>query len=214
MSEPENKHKSMGIGALGNTNVVFRNKSRWYFNLQEKVSIPWTNPTTGVTHPCNPFEDKTVDHTAFFVKVKAVNNKELEGVPGVKIAEDADSNFNFKNEATKIFFNLPKEASETFWQFLKESLNFDKTPTFEERIKLALKWNGVFNLYDGCGGLMETWTLHNIIPWTINFSDMDYTCGQDTYLEVILLYSTATFKNHRPLPQTQECKPEGPEIKL
>ena len=56
------------------------------------------------------------------------------------------------------------------------------------------KKNCVLELYDGCGGIMESWSLENAWPQSVDFGDLDYSSSEVMLVTVVLRYDRACFK--------------------
>ena len=61
---------------------------------------------------------------------------------------------------------------------------------------------GKLSLLDGSGYNLETWTLYNCWPQSINFGDLDYSSSEECTIELTLRYSYAKYLNYcaKPLP--------------
>jgi hypothetical protein len=63
---------------------------------------------------------------------------------------------------------------------------------------------GKLILLDGCGFVLETWTLINCWPKTINFGELDYKESAECDISVTIRYSYANY--------TSNCAPLAPEL--
>jgi len=51
--------------------------------------------------------------------------------------------------------------------------------------------DGLLALYDGCGAVVEKWTLKNCFIQAINFGDLDYSSNDECTIEVTVRYDKA-----------------------
>jgi hypothetical protein len=56
----------------------------------------------------------------------------------------------------------------------------------------------VIKLWDGCGSLLESWTLKDVWPTAVNFGDLDYSNSEECTIELTLRYSDVTYVNECP----------------
>lgn len=57
------------------------------------------------------------------------------------------------------------------------------------------KRTGLLELYSGCGEILESWTLENCYPQTIDFGDLDMASSDLVYIDVTLRYDRAYMNN-------------------
>ena len=176
---------NMGIGALGQTTTIFKRKYRW---------------TLQIAFPCN----NTVIPPSF-VKVAARPSLTIQ-----------DTEINYLNAKTWI----PGKAS---WETISVTyLDVSTTGTDTSSIYL-LEWlctiyqfyavggqtnlrttqggpqdysgTGTLMLYDGCGNELETWTLNNMFPTSINFGELDYSSSDNCEIALTLRYSGVNYSS-------------------
>jgi phage tail-like protein len=58
-------------------------------------------------------------------------------------------------------------------------------------VDASLKKNATLKMLDGCGNAVETWTLENAWPQTINFGELDMGSSDVALVEVTLRYDRA-----------------------
>ena len=58
-------------------------------------------------------------------------------------------------------------------------------------------WNSqaILEMYDGCGTLMEQWTLYSCWIQSINFGDLDYSSTEEATIELQIRYSEVFYKS-------------------
>lgn len=60
-------------------------------------------------------------------------------------------------------------------------------------------------LYDGCGTVMETWTLVYVWPQAINFGELDYSSSEEVTIELTLRYQNAIYSAACPGGSINPC---------
>jgi hypothetical protein len=57
-------------------------------------------------------------------------------------------------------------------------------------------WNGIgtLKMWDGCGSLIETWTLRSMWPQSVNFGDLDYANSEEATIEMTMRYSEVEYE--------------------
>jgi hypothetical protein len=173
------KTMNMGIGSLGRdvrcpecgtefkdcTHIVFKRKFRW---------------TVEADLPGGKIEP-------MFVKVNARPTPDIE-----------ETEINFLNGKTW----LPKDgwqdmtistwdldAKEDFWKVIYPSLiaEGECSPENYGKFKVCL--------YDGCGCMLESWTLEDAYISNVNFSELDHSSSECVDIEMNIRYKKATYKS-------------------
>lgn len=167
----------MGIGRLGFQNLVFKRKFRFTFELVDicgNKSVP-----------------------KHYVKLAARPSLSIE-----------ETEINFLHGRTW----LPGKASwETMTVTYIDVADFDMGPLFSwltsiynfaDPVNLQMgsqrrdyTATALIKLWDGCGNLLELWTLRNVWPTTINFGELDYSSSEETTVELTLRYSDVKYEN-------------------
>lgn len=165
----------MGIGQLGFTNLVFKRKFRFTFELFDICK--------GQSVPRH------------FVKVASRPNLSIE-----------ETEINFLNAKTWI----PGKASwETMTVTYVDVATADIAPLFNwlasvynfaDPLNLTMgasrqdyTGTAVLKLWDGCGGLLEVWTMKDVWPSAINFGDVDYASSDECTIELTMRYSQVSY---------------------
>lgn len=178
----------MGIGNLGFKNLIFKRKFRYTFELfdicQGKQSVP-----------------------RHYVKVA--------GRPSLSVEE---TEVNFLNAKTWI----PGKASwETLTVTYIDVATIDAAPLFSwlasvydftDPINLRMGAHrndyaatAVIKMWDGCGQLLESWTLSDVWPTAVNFGDLDYSSSEEATIELTLRYSSVKYVAECPGFQISPC---------
>jgi len=167
----------MGIGRLGFQNLIFKRKFRFTFELE--------NICGGGKIPKD------------FVKVAAR--------PSVSIEE---TEINFLNAKTWI----PGKASwETISVTYIDVADTNMGPLFSwlasiynfaDPINLQMgsqrkdyTGTGIIKLWDGCGSLLEIWTLEDVWPTAIDFGTLDYESSEAATIDLTLRYSNVRYQS-------------------
>lgn len=166
----------MGIGQLGFKNLIFKRKFRFtweLFDICGGQSVP-----------------------KHFVKVASRPSLGIE-----------EQEINFLNAKTWI---PGKAAWETMTVTYIDVSSFEMSPLFSwlasvynftDPIQLEMgsqrqdyTATAVLKLWDGCGFLLETWTLKDVWPTAINFGDLDYSSSEDVTIELTMRYSDVQYE--------------------
>jgi hypothetical protein len=166
----------MGIGRLGFNNLIFKRKFRFTFELQDICG--------GQSVP------------NYYVKVASRPNLEVE-----------ETEINFLNAKTWI----PGKAS---WQTMSvtylDVATADAAPLFSwlasvynftDPINLGMgskrsdySATAILKLWDGCGQLLEKWTMKDVWPTNIDFGDLDYSASEIVEIALTLRYSEVKYE--------------------
>lgn len=167
--------QSMGIGPLGFSNLVFKRKFRYTFSLSNicgNLSVP-----------------------PHYVKTASRPNLEIEEVE-----------LNFLNAKTWIpgkgswqtmtvtYIDVATNTAAPLFNWLASVYNFTNPVTLEmgsHRSDYTATAN--LNILDGCGNLIETWTMGDVWPTGINFGDLDYSSSDLCEIELTMRYSQVQY---------------------
>jgi hypothetical protein len=182
----------MGIGNLGFSNLIFKRKFRFTFELQDicgNQSVP-----------------------KHYVKVAARPNLNVEEVE-----------VNFLNATTWIpgkakwetmtvtYIDVATAEMASLYNWLASVYNF--TDPIQLQMGSQRKdytATGILKLWDGCGQLLETWTMKDVWPTNVNFGELDYSSSEEVTIELTLRYSDVKYKNECPgFTITPCCSPCG-----
>lgn len=183
----------MGIGALGFSNVVFKRKFRYTFEIFNICGNA----------------NKRVPPS--FVKTAARPNLEVE-----------ETEFNYLNgrmfipgKATWQTINVTyiDAADMSNPQMMKPLFDWMASVyAFNRPIELPMgsrtsdfSANGLISMYDGCGSLLETWELLRMWPTNIDFGELDYASSEEATIELTLRYSDVIYTPVCPAFAIQNC---------
>jgi hypothetical protein len=188
----------MGIGVLGDANLIIKRKFRWTFRVENL---------------CNGGQIE--EH---FVK--------LASRPNLTIEETELNFLNAKTfipgkatweTITVTYIDVaghPQGANagnQALWQWLASVYEFtnpagDADVTNRMGSKRSdYEGTGVLSLFDGCGTEIERWRLRHMFPTAINFGDLDYGSSEEATIELTLRYSSVDYQNFCPGYSIEGC---------
>lgn len=72
-----------------------------------------------------------------------------------------------------------------------------------------LPLTGEIRTYDGCGTLIESWELKDVIIESINFGELDFSSSECTTIELTVSYGEVTYRSHlAPFGEEVTYKPD------
>lgn len=184
--------KPMGIGVIGQPDIVFKRKFRWTFELvgfcgNQKNLVP----EYFVTVASRP--SLTIDET----EINHLNAKTW--IPGKGMWETMSITY----------LDVAHQDMQSLWSWL--ATVYDFTDPVNLHMGERPDWNatGLLNMYDGCGVLLETWQMQRIFPTAINFGELDYSSSDIATVELTLRYSDVIYRsicpNFQPVPCCHGC---------
>jgi hypothetical protein len=171
-------NKPMGIGVIGQPDMVFKRKFRWTFEIRGF---------------CDNEANAVPEH---FVKMAAR--------PNVAIEETELNHLNAKmwipgkaswETITVTYIDVAHEEMRSLYNWLASV--YDYTDPINLRMGNKRDWRatGILNLYDGCGEVLEIWNLQNMWPTAMNFGDLDYSSSEEATIELTLRYSQVSYRS-------------------
>lgn len=188
MATPSNVGRSMGLGAIGGSDIVFKRKYRWTFEVQT---------------PCGPNIPES------FVKLAARPNLTIEEteinflhgkmwIPGKGSWETI----------TVTYYDVANvgEGINGLYSWLATVYNFTDPiglhqssrkgqPNIQGGAGFSSGYAGLatLRLYDGCGKTVETWLLGHMWPQAVNFGELDYSSSEEVVVELTLRYAEVQY---------------------
>ena len=166
---------NMGIGPLGFKNLIFKRKFRFTFELEDICGAQKVQRS--------------------YVKVAARPNLEVEEVE-----------VNFLNAKTWIpgkaswqtmtvtYIDVATLEVAPLFNWLASVYNFTNPVTLEMGSQRSdYTATAILKLWDGCGNLMETWTMKDVWPTGINFGELDYSSSEECTIELTMRYSDVRY---------------------
>lgn len=177
----------MGIGQLGFNNLIFKRKFRFTFELQDICG------------------QKTVPR--HFVKVAAKPSLTIE-----------DTEVNFLNARTWVpgkgswesitvsYLDVATVDAAPLYSWLASVYNFTDPVNLQQGSKRSdYAATAVLKTWDGCGQLIDIWTMKDVWPTSVNFGDVDYGNSDISEIELTLRYSQAEYKPICPAFRINPC---------
>ena len=181
----------MGIGLLGFKNTIFKRKFRYTFELQDICASNGSAQSV----------------PKWYVKVAGRPNWSIE-----------ETEVNFLNAKTWI---PGKQSFETMTVTYIDVATMDSAPLFNwlasvydftDPINLKMGSNrndyaatAIIKMWDGCGQLLEIWTLNDVWPSAVNFGELDYSSSEEATIELTLRYSSIQYQPVCPGFQIGPC---------
>lgn len=155
---------------LEKSSVCFKRKFRWLFKIEEisAMGINTLPPVKGA-RPSMSFKELEVKH----------------------LTEDVY--FPGKSEwkpITLTLFDL-KQNKHPVFEWIKKIYNPQNDSLWTPVLDAKLKKTGTLELYDGCGTVIEKWTLDNIWPQSSEFGELDMSSSDYLVCDVTLRYDRA-----------------------
>lgn len=151
---------------LEKTDACFKRKYRWLLKIPEISATGIdTLPPTKSARPSITFKTLEAQHmqeTIYF-----------PGKPDWK-------------PLNLTLFDLRKNEN-PIWTWIKLTYPADASKGRDPKYKKQ----GVLEMYDGCGNLVEQWELSNMFIESADFGDLDHSVSDVTYIDVTLRYDRA-----------------------
>ena len=187
---------NMGIGPLGGGDVIHKRKFRWTFEVYKANA---TGGKAGLLVPQH------------FVK--------LASRPNISI-EETEINFLHGKSyipgkgtwetITVTYYDVSRAnggvANEGLWNWLASVYDFTNPVTLNHAsTREGYSGIGDLSMYDGCGVVLEGWTLGDCWPQAVNFGELDYSSSEECLIEVTLRYGNVSYVNYCGNNPVAEC---------
>lgn len=177
----------MGIGPLGGSQLVFKRKFRWTFEVQEICggqSVPQHFVKT-TARPSLSIEETEIN----FLNAKS-------WIPGKAAWETIEVTY----------LDVATNANAPLWNWIASIYDFTDPVTLKQASQRRdYGGRGLLRLWDGCGTLLETWTLNDMWPTSINFNDLDYSNTEICEITLTLRYSNIRYVSACPTWTPNKC---------
>jgi hypothetical protein len=180
------KGQPMGLGLLGEANIVFKRKYRWTMKFYTPCkSVIGEHLVKVSSRPNISIEETEINflHGKMWIPGKAT--WETISVTFYDIAvKGADTGSN------GIYTWLA-----TVYDFTDNTcLNQSSRRGTEDSASKGYAGKVALTMFDGCGTELERWTLGHCWPQAINFGELDYSSSEEATIEVTLRYATAKYE--------------------
>ena len=168
----------MGLGKLGGDTLIFKRKFRWTINIQTCQSgSAGAIPEYYLKSSARP--EISIDET----QIDYLNGRMW--IPGK--ATWAELPVTFLDVAAPDFMPL--------FGWLSSVYQFDDSRALQmNTMPKDYQGSAIIRLYDGCGGILETWTLKNCWPKSYKFGDLAYENAEVCTIEVSLRYYNVEYE--------------------
>lgn len=204
----------MGLGQIGNANITFKRKYRWTFQIDTCAgSIP-AYMVKLASRPNISIEETEINflHGKMWIPGKASWETITVTFYDLHLPRssnqgtgDQDSILNLYSWLATVYdFSNPISLYQNSVKGLDPLAVGQNTTRGNGYAGVA-----TLNLYDGCGQTLETWTLGNVWPQSINFGELDYSSSEEVTIEVTMRYSEVKYQLNCPdgMPKPCPCPP-------
>ncbi len=195
--------QAMGIGLLGDPSIVFKQKFRWTFSVENICSGGASAGGSSRKIPPN------------FVKLASRPNLDIEEVqldylnakdwiPGKGTWNTID--VTYYDVALSGAITSTDGSQSNLFTWLRSVYDFgnpDELKMGSSRRDYAA--TGILILYDGCGNPLEQWTLQNMWPKAIEFGELDMNSNDICEIKVTLRYSKVVYENKCGIDPAPPC---------
>jgi len=186
MATPSGSGIAMGLGLLGNDNIVFKRKYRWTMEFFCPCdSVIGSHLVKVSSRPNISIEETEINflHGKMWIPGKATWETISVTFYDIAVGEgDAGSNGIYTWLAT--VYNFTDNVG--LHQSSRKGDETNGSQGYAGKVKLTM--------FDGCGEGLEEWTLGHCWPQAINFGELDYSSSEEATIEVTLRYATAEYK--------------------
>ena len=180
--------KPMGIGVIGQPDIVFKRKFRWTFEIQGF---------------CNNQSNLVPE---YFVK--------LASRPNLEIEETEINHLNAKmwipgkaswQTISLTYIDVAHEQMQSLYNWLATMYDFTDPIGLKQGNRKDWDATGVLTMYDGCGVALEQWQLKHLWPTEINFGELDYSSSEECTIELTLRYWDVIYSSFCPAFTPKAC---------
>ncbi len=180
----------MGIGNLGFSNLVFKRNFRFTFELRD-ICGNKSVPRHYVKTAARP--NMQIDETELHF---------LHGVtwlPGKGKWQQMDVTY----------YDVATDAAAPLYSWLASVYDFTDPINLRMGSRRSdYTGTGVLSMWDGCGQLIERWTMKDVWPTNINWGPLDYENSEISTIELTMRYSQVRYEPFCPsFPITPCCTP-------
>ncbi len=174
----------MGIGRLGQPNVIIKRKNRWTMAISTPCGqIP--------IHYCRTSAKPSLDIES--VEVNFLNA--TTWVPGKAKWQPI----------TVTYLDVASQDMQGLYDWINTVYQFDDPVNLGMSEKSGWAGNALLQTYDGCGGLLETWLLGSVWPESINFGELNYESGEFSTIDLTLRYSEVKYISNCGVGKLNNC---------
>ena len=181
-----------------NTNLVFKRKYRWTFEVQWNGKKVGKNFVKLASRPNLTVEETEINylHGKMYIPGKA--SWETITVTYYDVARSVGNGMTDLYSWLASIYNFQDQGSKMMQQ----------TTIQGDGNNGGWAGKGTLLMYDGCGTELESWELRGVWPSAVNFGDLDYSSSEEATIELTLRYYQAIYNNlcgTNPQPQCLGC---------
>lgn len=180
--------KPMGIGVIGQPDIVYKRKFRWTFEIigfcDNETNVVPEHFVTIASRPNLTVEETEINH---------LNAKTW--IPGKASWETI----------TVTYMDVANEQMRSLFNWLATVYDFTDPINLRNGERRDWDATGLLYMYDGCGTLLEGWQMQRMFPTAINFGDLDYSSSDVATIELTLRYSDVKYRSYCPDFQPEPC---------
>lgn len=179
---------NMGLGRLGNPNLIFKRKFRWTLQF-DNICGGQSIPPSYLKSAARPNAD--IDET----EINYLNGKRW--IPGKLTWQTI----------TVTYIDVAALDNSPLWSWLASVYNFTDLNGNTTMGSSARDYGGTGTLYmyDGCGTPLERWVYGDAWPKAINFGELDMSDPEVATIELTLRYATVQYTSLCPTFTPQAC---------
>lgn len=184
----------MGLGALGNGDVIFKRKFRWTFEIEYCCGEPNGRkvPASFVkmgNRPQIDFEE---------IEINYLNGKMF--IPGKGTWQPLSVTYYDVAGLTS------GSATTELLSWIASIYDFTDPDCLPMNSSLgSYAGRAKLMLYDGCGNPLESWLLNNVWPQSVNWGDLDMGSSDECTIELTLRYDSVRYTSFCPSGSIIRC---------
>lgn len=196
--------QQMGIGLLGDANIVFKRKFRWTFSINPlcgKNPIP-PNFVKMAARPNLSIEETEINYLNAKTWIPGKGSWESITVTYIDVSGSVTSTssggpINLYNWLASVY-----DFSQTAGSGSSSTGNIQLNNGANRNAYAA---TGTLVMYDGSGTSLEQWVLSDMWPTAVNFGDLDYSSSDTVDIELTLRYSAVQYTSYCPGASISPC---------
>lgn len=185
----------MGLGALGNGDVIFKRKFRWTFEIEYCCGgvdagriVPASFVKMG-NRPQIDFEE---------IEINYLNGKMF--IPGKGTWQPLSITYYDVAGLTS------GSATSELLSWIASIYDFTNPECLKMNSALAgYSGRAKLMLYDGCGNPLESWVLDHVWPQSVNWGDLDMGSSDECTIELTLRYDSVQYTSFCPAGEILRC---------
>lgn len=186
--------RPMGIGLLGDENIIFKRKFRWTFTVEDICGtsrVP-ENFVKLAARPNLSIEETEINFLNAKTWIPGKGSWNTITVTYIDVANVAQLSTGSSQSGDSSPDNIYKWIASVY-DFRGVAAGATPGQLNNGSRRRDYSALGVINLYDGCGGVLESWLLNDMWPTEVNFGELDYSSSEELTIELTLRYSAVEY---------------------